>query len=51
MAKTKNTKATQTRVGGKTVETIQHTGATRKNIPSAEHQSVHGEEPRPRRAR
>ena len=40
MAKTKNTKATQTRVGGKTVETIQHTGATRKNIPSAEHQSV-----------
>ena len=28
MAKTKKTKATRTRVGGKTVETIQHTGAT-----------------------
>ena len=40
MAKTKKTKATRTRVGGKTVETIRHTGATRKNIPSAEHQSV-----------
>ena len=40
MAKTKNTKATRTRVGGKTVETIQHTGDKRKNIPSAEHQSV-----------
>ena len=40
MAKTKKTKATQTRVGGKTVETIQHTGDKRKNIPSAEHQSV-----------
>ena len=40
MAKTKNTKATRTRVGGKTVETIRHTGDKRKNIPSAEHQSV-----------
>ena len=40
MAKTKKTKATRTHVGGKTVETIRHTGATRKNIPSAEHQSV-----------
>ena len=40
MAKTKNTKATRTRVGGKIVETIRHTGDKRKNIPSAEHQSV-----------
>ena len=40
MAKTKNTKATRTRVSGKTVETIRHTGDKRKNIPSAEHQSV-----------
>ena len=40
MAKTKNTKATRTRVGGKTVETIRHTDDKRKNIPSAEHQSV-----------
>ena len=40
MAKTKKTKATRTRVGGKTVETIRHTGDKRKNIPSAEHQSV-----------
>ena len=40
MAKTKKTKAIRTRVGGKTVETIQHTGDKRKNIPSAEHQSV-----------
>ena len=40
MAKTKKTKAPRTRVGGKTVETIQHTGDKRKNIPSAEHQSV-----------
>ena len=40
MAKTMNTKATRTRVGGKTVEIIRHTGDKRKNIPSAEHQSV-----------
>ena len=40
MAKTKNTKATRTRVSGKTVETIRHTDDKRKNIPSAEHQSV-----------
>ena len=40
MVKTKNTKATRTRVGGKTVETIRHTGDKRKNIPLAEHQSV-----------
>ena len=40
MAKTKKTKAPRTRVGGKTIETIQHTGNKRKNIPSAEHQSV-----------
>ena len=40
MAKTKNTKASRTRVGGKTIETIRHTGDKRKNIPSAEHQSV-----------
>ena len=40
MVKTKKTKATRTRVGGKTVETIRHTGDKRKNIPSAEHQSV-----------
>ena len=40
MAKTKNTKATRTRVGGKAVETIRHTDDKRKNIPSAEHQSV-----------
>ena len=40
MAKTKKTKVTRTRVGGKTVETIRHTADKRKNIPSAEHQSV-----------
>ena len=40
MAKTKNTKAIRTRVSGKTVETIRHTDDKRKNIPSAEHQSV-----------
>ena len=40
MAKTKRAKTTNKRAGGKTVETITHTGATRKNIPSAEHQSV-----------
>ena len=40
MAKTKKVKTTNKRAGGKTVETIRHTGATRKNIPSAEHQSV-----------
>ena len=40
MAKTKKAQTTNKRAGGKTVETIRHTGATRKNIPSAEHQSV-----------
>ena len=40
MAKTKTAKTTNKRAGDKTVETIRHTGATRKNIPSAEHQSV-----------
>ena len=40
MAKTKKAQTTNKRAGGKTIETIRHTGATRKNIPSAEHQSV-----------
>ena len=40
MAKTKKAKTTKNGRSRKTVESIRHTGDTRKNIPSAEYQSV-----------
>ena len=43
MAKKKSSKKTASKTS-KTVETLTHTGASRKNIPTAEHQSVMADE-------
>ena len=40
MARRKTTKKTPKKTGKKTVETLRHDEASRKNIPTAEYQSV-----------